>query len=150
MSELRALVAAAGAGTRAGLSYPKTLHPVLGRPILLRLLDLLRPFDPKPVVVVSPDGRAPIEAALRAEGADAELIEQARPTGMGDAILLFRNASGSAQTEELLVVWGDIPLLEAATLEGLIAAHRAGRNDFTFATRRVDEAYTIVERDASG
>lgn len=150
MPELRALIAAAGSGSRAGLPYPKTLHPVLGRPILLRLLDLLRPLDPRPVVIVSPSGRPEIERCLAAEGAEAELIEQPRATGMGDAILLFRHAAGAAETEQLLVVWGDIPLLEAATVEGLLAAHRLHGNDFSFATRHVDDAYTIVERDPEG
>ncbi|HEY0312453.1 MAG TPA: NTP transferase domain-containing protein [Allosphingosinicella sp.] len=150
MPELRALIAAAGTGSRAGLPYPKTLHPVLGRPILLRLLDLLRPLDPNPVVIVSPLGAAPIRATLGADGATAELIEQSRPTGMGDAILLFRQAQGAAETEHLLIVWGDIPLLERVTVEALVAAHRDHGNDFTFATRHVDEAYTIVERDAEG
>ncbi|MBV8686766.1 MAG: NTP transferase domain-containing protein [Alphaproteobacteria bacterium] len=150
MAELRALVAAAGSGTRAGLPYPKTLHPVLGRPILLRLLDLLRPLDPRPAVIVSPSGRQEVERCLAEAGAAAELIEQPAPTGMGDAILRFRDAQGAAETEHLLVVWGDIPLLEPATIEGLRAAHFAGGNDFSFATRRVEEAYTIVERDASG
>jgi len=150
MPELRALIAAAGTGSRAGLPYPKTLHPVLGRPILLRLLDLLRPLDPNPVVIVSPSGAAPVREALGADGAAAELIEQSRPTGMGDAILLFRQAQAAAETEHLLIVWGDIPLLEPSTIEALVKAHCDHGNDFTFATRHVKEAYTIVERDALG
>jgi bifunctional N-acetylglucosamine-1-phosphate-uridyltransferase/glucosamine-1-phosphate-acetyltransferase GlmU-like protein len=145
MAELRVLIAAAGSGSRAGLPYPKTLHPVLGRPILLRLLDLLRPLDPRPAVIVSPAGRAPIEQCLADAGAEAELIEQPAPTGMGDAILCFKG-----EAEHLLVAWGDIPLLEPATVEGLRAAHFAHGNDFTFATRRVEAAYTVVERDEAG
>lgn len=150
MAELRVLIAAAGSGSRAGLPYPKTLHPVLGRPILLRLLDLLRPLDPRPVVIVSPAGRPLVEERLAAAGADAELIEQPSATGMGDAILLFREADGAAEAGHLLVVWGDIPLLERATVEGLLATHLADGNDLSFATRQVEEAYTIVERDSAG
>jgi bifunctional UDP-N-acetylglucosamine pyrophosphorylase/glucosamine-1-phosphate N-acetyltransferase len=150
MPELRVLIAAAGGGSRAGLPYPKTLHPVLGRPILLRLLDLMRPIDPRPVVIVSPTGRLEIAHCLADAGADAELIEQPSPTGMGDAILLFGAAEGADETEHLLVVWGDIPLLEQATVEGLLRAHISHGNDFSFATRHVDEAYTIVERDPDG
>jgi bifunctional N-acetylglucosamine-1-phosphate-uridyltransferase/glucosamine-1-phosphate-acetyltransferase GlmU-like protein len=150
MAELRVLIAAAGSGSRAGLPYPKTLHPVLGRPILLRLLDLLRPLDPCPVVVVSPSGRRQIEQALAGAGAQAELVEQVKPTGMGDAILLFREAEAAAATAQLLVVWGDIPLLEQATVDGLLRAHLSHGNDFSFASRHVSEAYTIVGRDADG
>lgn len=60
MDRIRVLVAAAGRGTRAGLPYPKTLYPVQGRPILLRILDLLSPYDDCPTVVVSPEGMQPI------------------------------------------------------------------------------------------
>jgi bifunctional UDP-N-acetylglucosamine pyrophosphorylase/glucosamine-1-phosphate N-acetyltransferase len=150
MPRLRALVAAAGSGTRAGLPYPKTLHPVLGRPILLRLLDLLRPYDPKPVVIVSPAGRPQVESCLRESGAAAELVEQSEPTGMGDAVLLFKAARGQAEAEHLLLVWGDIPLLDAATVRGLLDSHFERDADFSFATRQVEQAYTSVERGADG
>src|SRR4051812_16297636 len=83
MAEIRALIAAAGNGSRAGLAYPKTLHPVLGRPILLRLIETLAPIDPHPVVVVSPSGREPIAECLEAAGVAADLIIQEKPTGMG-------------------------------------------------------------------
>jgi bifunctional UDP-N-acetylglucosamine pyrophosphorylase/glucosamine-1-phosphate N-acetyltransferase len=150
MAELRVLIAAAGAGTRAGLPYPKTLHPVRGRPILVRLLDLFKSLDPRPIIVVSPEGRQPIERCLAAEGLEADLVEQPRPTGMGDAILLFREAPGADEAEHVLVVWGDIPLIQPATVDAMCRSHLDGGNDFTFVTRHVDEAYTIVTRDSGG
>lgn len=150
MAELRVLIAAAGAGTRAGLPYPKTLHPVRGRPILFRLLDLVRPLDPRPVVIVSPEGRQPIERCLAEHGLEADLVEQPLPTGMGDAILRFREAPGAAEAEHVLAVWGDIPLIQPATVERMCKAHFAAGNDFTFVTRLVDEAYTVVTRDSAG
>jgi bifunctional N-acetylglucosamine-1-phosphate-uridyltransferase/glucosamine-1-phosphate-acetyltransferase GlmU-like protein len=150
MAELRALIAAAGTGSRAGLPYPKTLHPVLGKPILVRLIETLRPIDPAPTVIVSPAGRPDVESCLAKHGLTAFLIEQPAPTGMGDAVVRFRDAPAFEAAEHVLLVWGDIPLLEAATVEALVAAHLAHGNDFTFATRFVDQAYTIVERDEDG
>ena len=150
MTEVRALIAAAGSATRAGLPYPKTLHPVRGRPILLRLIDRLAPTDPHPTVIVSPAGRAPIATCLAEAGVTADLVEQAQPTGMGDAILAFRAAPAFARAEHVLLVWGDIPLLGQATIDALVRAHLAGGNDLTLASRVVDEAYTRVERDAAG
>ncbi|MFL6721069.1 MAG: NTP transferase domain-containing protein [Sphingomonas sp.] len=147
---MRVLIAAAGSGSRSGLPYPKTLHPVLGRPILVRLIELLRDYDRVPVVIVSPPGREPIGSCLADHGLAAELIDQPNPSGMGDAILCFRQSSGWKETEHVLAVWGDIPLLEPKTVADLVRAHFASDNDFTFATRRVDAAYTIVERDAQG
>lgn len=150
MPELRVLIAAAGSGTRAGLAYPKTLHPVQGRPILVRLIELLREYDPVPAVVVSPSGRHEIEQCLEHHGLTAELVVQDAPTGMGDAILCFRKADGWQQTQDVMAVWGDIPLLQPETVAAMVAAHRKRRNDFTFVSRRVDAAYTVVRRDESG
>lgn len=149
MAEMRVLIAAAGTGSRAGLSYPKTLHPVLGKPILLRLVDVMRPYDPTPVVIVSPGGRTPIEQCLADHGYHAEIVEQAEATGMGDAILRFQASSSWGTTKHLFTVWGDIPLLQPETVAALHAAHFASENDFSFVTKVVEEAYTVVERDSA-
>src|SRR4051794_27065128 len=85
MPELAVLIAAAGRGTRAGLPYPKTLYPVQGVPILVRLLRLMAPFDRQPTVIVSPSGKEPIAACLVTHGLTAHLVEQPAPSGMGDA-----------------------------------------------------------------
>jgi len=150
MAESKVLIAAAGAGSRAGLPYPKCLHPVLGRPILLRLFDLLTPIDPRPTVIVSPSGRGEIQRCLAGAGFDADLVEQPQPTGMGDAVLCFRQAPRFAETEHLLLVWGDLPSIQPETVAALSHQHFAAGNDFTFVSRYVDEAYTIVERMADG
>ena len=150
MTSIRALIAAAGSGSRAGLPYPKTLHDVRGRPILLRLVDRLVSVDPHPTVIVSPSGRAPIAACMSDAGIAADLVVQAEPTGMGDAILTFRDAPAYRDAEHVLLVWGDIPLLGQATVDALVRAHLAHGNDLTIASRVVDEAYTRVERDAAG
>ena len=150
MPDIKVLIAAAGAGTRAGLPYPKTLHPVLDRPILVRLMETLQPVDPRPTIIVSPAGREAVAGALAEHGLHADLVEQAKPSGMGDAILCFRDAPAASAAEHLLVVWGDIPLLQPKTVDAVCRAHLAHDNDFTFATRRVDQAYTVVSRNADG
>src|SRR3954454_23513488 len=130
MADVRALIAAAGTGSRAGLPYPKTLHPVLGKPILVRLLETLRPIDAEPTVIVSPAGRNEVARCLAEHDAAANLVEQPAPTGMGDAVLCFRDAPAFAAAEHVLLVWGDIPLLEPGTVEALLDAHLAHGNDF--------------------
>lgn len=150
MPEIRVLIAAAGAGKRAGLSYPKTLYPVRCRPILLHLFDRLTRYDPRPTVVVSPSGREPVLECLERAGFAADLIVQDQPRGMGDAVRQFEKAPARASAEHLLLAWGDIPCLQPQTISAMVDAHLAHHNDFTFATAVVDEAYTIVERDAAG
>jgi bifunctional N-acetylglucosamine-1-phosphate-uridyltransferase/glucosamine-1-phosphate-acetyltransferase GlmU-like protein len=111
---------------------------------------LLASYDPKPVVVVSPAGRSAIAECLERYGLTAELVEQTSPTGMGDAVLCFEKARAPHQSAQLLTVWGDIPMLQQATVEKLVSRHLSERNDFTFATRIADDAYTIVDRDSLG
>ncbi|MFT4911786.1 MAG: bifunctional UDP-N-acetylglucosamine pyrophosphorylase/glucosamine-1-phosphate N-acetyltransferase [Brevundimonas sp.] len=149
MSRCKALVVAAGAGTRAGLPYPKTLHPVQGRPILLRILDLLAPYDPEPTVVVSPSGRPLIEACLSGAGRRANLIEQDEPRGMGDAVLRFDTAPGASEVDRLILIWGDLPFIQPETLAATVLAAEGGAT-LAFPTRCVDRAYTRVTRDPAG
>jgi bifunctional UDP-N-acetylglucosamine pyrophosphorylase/glucosamine-1-phosphate N-acetyltransferase len=147
LGELRALVAAAGRGTRSGLSYPKTLFPIRGKPILVRILQSLAPYDCFPTVVVSPEGEDVIGRAIADHGLDAHLVIQPVAKGMGDAVLQFARSPVYEGTETVLLVWGDIPFIQRDTVEAVLDAHEAHRSDFTFATRRVTAAYTRVERD---
>ena len=150
MDRIRALVAAAGAGKRAGLPYPKTLYPVRGRPILLRLFDRLLKFDPVPTVIVSPDGLEAVRACLAEAGFAADLLIQEQPTGMGDAVLEFERAAARPDADHLILVWGDLAGLRQETLDAMVDTHLRHGNDFTFVTAVVDEAYTIVERTQDG
>lgn len=150
MFDLRVLIAAAGRGTRAGLPYPKTLYPVHGVPILLRIAMLLAPYDASPTVVVSPSGEGLIRDCLAGAGVASHLVVQREPLGMGDAVLRFAESPAFSEAEHVLLVWGDIPLIQPETVAGMVRAHFDHGNDFTFVTRHVDSAYTVVARDAAG
>lgn len=150
MLKVCALVAAAGRGTRAGLPYPKTLFPIQGKPILIRIAELLAPYDRMPTIIVSPEGAGPVRECLDGAGLNAHLVEQTLPRGMGDAVLRFENSPAFDSAEHVLLVWGDIPFIQPETVAAVVLIHAAHNNDFTFATRHVDAAYTVVSRDFSG
>lgn len=150
MHELRALIAAGGRGTRAGLPYPKTLFPIHGKPILVRIAELLAPYDGDPTVIVSPDGERPVLDCLTEYRRSAHLVVQPEPHGMGDAVLRFAQSPAFTNAEHVLLLWGDIPLIQTATVAALVSAHFANDNDFTFATRLVESAYTVVSRSPAG
>ena len=150
MADLCALIAAAGRGTRAGLPYPKTLFPIQGKPILVRIAELLAPYDAKPTVIVSPDGEAPIRQCFEQYSMASHLVVQPEARGMGDAVLRLEQSLAFADTEHVLLIWGDVPFIQPATVASVVETHWAQGNDFTFATRLVDSAYTVVSRDASG
>ncbi len=150
MAELRVLIAAGGRGSRAGLPYPKTLYPFQGKPILVRIHELLAYLDPCPTVIVSPSGRTDVAECLARMGMAAHFVDQPEPRGMGDAVLQFRLSPAFASTSDVLLVWGDVPFIQPPTVAAVVEAHRQAGNDFTFATRRVDSAYTVVTRDDEG
>lgn len=150
MNEIRVLVAAAGRGTRSGLPYPKALFYLQGKPILVRILELLLPYDEHPSVVVSPGGEGAIQNCLVDAGRDAFLVVQPTPVGMGDAVLCFYASPAFASAEHILLVWGDIPFIQPETVAALVSVHLTNRNDFTFVTRMVECAYTMVSRSDSG
>lgn len=147
MPEIRALIAAAGKGTRAGLPYPKTLFPIRGIPILVRLVEVLSVYDRSPTVVVSPGGRPAISECLSSYGHNPNLVLQPHAFGMGDAVLRFEDSPVYKHADQVLLVWGDIPFIQPVTLTTLVQSHIERGNDFTFATRYVDAAYTLVSRD---
>lgn len=150
MGRLRALVAASGRGTRAGLPYPKTLFPIQGKPILVRIAELVAPFDNMPTITVSPEGAGPIRRCLSEHAIAAQIVIQDEPCGMGDAVLRFNQSSAFDDAEHVLLIWGDIPFIQPTTVAALVANHAAENNDFTFATRQTPLAYTVVSRDLTG
>src|SRR5271165_7064596 len=123
LGQTRVLVPAAGRGVRSGLSYPKTLFAVQGRPILLRILDILRPFDPKPTIVVSPNGLESIRACLENARVEADFVLQPEPKGMGDAVLRFAESPAFAEAAHVLLSWGDLPFLQPETVAAMVEAH---------------------------
>jgi bifunctional UDP-N-acetylglucosamine pyrophosphorylase/glucosamine-1-phosphate N-acetyltransferase len=147
---LKVVIAAAGAGRRAGLPYPKTLHPVEGVPILVRILRLVQPFDAEPSVVVSSAGREPIARSLAEHGLAATLVVQPEPSGMGDAVQCYLRSPAASDAEQVLLLWGDLPYLRAGTLATLVAEHARRGAVMSFPTCEVADPYTVVRRDAQG
>jgi bifunctional UDP-N-acetylglucosamine pyrophosphorylase/glucosamine-1-phosphate N-acetyltransferase len=150
VDSLHVLVAAAGRGSRAGLPYPKTLYPVEGVPILLRIMALVAPYDSVPTLIVSQQGKDQIYCAIESNSVNANLVVQPEPLGMGDAVLCFADSPAFSKAEHVLLIWGDIPFIQPETLAQMVTKHFSHSNDFTFVTRFVESAYTLVSRDSLG
>ncbi len=119
LARTRAIVLAAGLGTRMKSRLPKVLHPICGRPMIDYVLDAAEAASgSRPLVVWSP----PVAAVRDAVAERADTAEQAQPRGTGDALAaaLAVLAPDSAQ---LLVLSGDVPLLDVDLLDALLAAH---------------------------
>jgi bifunctional UDP-N-acetylglucosamine pyrophosphorylase/glucosamine-1-phosphate N-acetyltransferase len=147
-SRLRAVIPAAGKGTRSGLSYPKTLYKLDGIPILVRICRLMAPYDPQPIIIINPAFDALFTECLDEAGISATLVHQPEARGMGDALLVTDPLL--RPNDEIMLTWSDIPLISPLTVEQLVACHSAHRNNFSMVTRLGADCYTIVERDDQG
>lgn len=144
--ETAAVILAAGAGTRMKSDVPKVLHRVCGRPMLRFVLDVAKAAAPSRQVVVVGSGKDDVVAAFAKSG--AEFAEQKLQLGTGDALKAARERLADFRGT-LLVLSGDVPLVRAATLQALLDAHRAAKNDATVLTVRRDDpqGYGRILRD---
>jgi bifunctional UDP-N-acetylglucosamine pyrophosphorylase/glucosamine-1-phosphate N-acetyltransferase len=122
-SKLAIVVLAAGAGTRMKSALPKVLHGIGGRPMLGHVLDAARKLGASRVVVVRAAGAD--QVADLAKAWDAETIVQERQLGTGHGVLSTEDALKGFDGD-LLVLFGDSPLLTPATLGRLLARLHAG------------------------
>ncbi|MCC7167608.1 MAG: bifunctional UDP-N-acetylglucosamine diphosphorylase/glucosamine-1-phosphate N-acetyltransferase GlmU [Rhodospirillales bacterium] len=116
---LAVVVLAAGLGTRMKSDRPKVMHPLAGRPRLAQVLETAGALAPERIVVVTGPGMASVEALA----APHMVAIQAERLGTAHAVLQAKPAlEGFAG--DVLVLYGDTPLLTATTLEKLVAARR--------------------------
>ena len=119
------IVLAAGEGTRMRSAVPKVLHPVAGQSLLAHVLRAAPAGkDASLAVVIGPDHRAVADEARRARP-DAFTFVQRERLGTAHAVLAAREAIARG-ADDLLVVFGDTPLISAATFERMRAPLQNG------------------------
>jgi bifunctional UDP-N-acetylglucosamine pyrophosphorylase/glucosamine-1-phosphate N-acetyltransferase len=127
--KLAVVVLAAGQGTRFKSTRPKVLHEVAGRSMLDHVLDAAATLAPERIVVVLGPDMAAVAEAVRARGGNLHIAIQERRLGTGDAVAGARPAlEGYLDPDDsgdILVAFGDTPLLTAETLQAMAAARRA-------------------------
>jgi bifunctional UDP-N-acetylglucosamine pyrophosphorylase/glucosamine-1-phosphate N-acetyltransferase len=111
------VILAAGQGTRMRSDTHKVLHPIASRPLLLHLLDRVDGIGAKRRVVVVGKGRDQVEVAMN--GRDVTVAHQAEQKGTGHAVLQAGPALDGYRGA-VLVLYGDTPFVEAATLERML------------------------------
>jgi bifunctional UDP-N-acetylglucosamine pyrophosphorylase/glucosamine-1-phosphate N-acetyltransferase len=115
------IVLAAGEGTRMRSSLPKVLHPVAGSSLLAHVLRAAPRGDGDALaVVVGPDHHAVVDEVKRIRS-DATTFVQRERKGTAHAVLAAREAIVKG-ADDLLIVFGDTPLVTAATFDRLRAA----------------------------
>ncbi len=117
---VRAIVLAAGAGTRMKSQLPKVLHEIAGRPLVGWVLAALDKVGPTDITVVVGTGADQVRAVLP-EGLRTVLQEE--QLGTGHAARVALDALQPDPDDAVLVLPGDTPLLTADTMAELLAVH---------------------------
>ena len=127
------VILAAGAGKRMRSALPKVLHPLAGRALLSHVIDTARSLAPQRIVVVIGHGADAVRAGVAA--ADIEFVVQDLQLGTGHAV---QQAMPLLDPKlPTLVLYGDVPLTRASTLQRLIAT--AGATHYGVLTVALDD-----------
>lgn len=133
---VRAVVLAAGKGTRMHSEQPKVLHTVAGIPLVSWVVASVEAAGVDEVLVVIGHGADGVGAVLP-DGVDTVIQEEQLGTGHAARVAL-ETYPGPAD-ETILVVPGDSPLLTPATVRRLLEAHEASGAVCTLLTARLDD-----------
>src|SRR3954469_263284 len=123
---LAIVILAAGQGTRMKSATPKLLHPLGGLPIIAHVLATAKELDAAHVVSVVRHERDRLVDVISVDMPESVIVDQDEIAGTGRAVDLAVAALPADFSGDVLVVNGDVPLLDAETLRELIARHRAG------------------------
>lgn len=143
---LNVVVLAAGKGTRMRSDLPKVLHPLAGKPLLGHVIDTARALGAAKICVVYGHGGDLLPRTLAA--ADLAWALQEPQLGTGHAVLqALPGLHDAVQPAPTLILYGDVPLIRAATLKRLIEA--AGDDKLALLTAHLDDpqGYGRIVRD---
>jgi len=130
---LTIVILAAGQGKRMRSDLPKVLQPLAGRPLLEHVLECSRALGGDDICVVYGHGAEKVQAAFEGQGLRWAL--QAEQNGTGHAVM--QAMPDTPDDNQVLILFGDVPLLLPETLERLSAATPA--DDMAILTVDMDD-----------
>ena len=139
MSELHIVILAAGKGTRMKSELPKVLHPIAGQPLIDRVLDTAQALNPSTMTLVVGHSADKVRTHLAGRPGLAFAAQEPQ-LGTGHALLqtepILRGRSGI-----VILLSGDVPLLRADSLQGLVETHKAAGAAATVLTAKLERPY---------
>jgi bifunctional UDP-N-acetylglucosamine pyrophosphorylase / glucosamine-1-phosphate N-acetyltransferase len=145
------VVLAAGEGKRMRSSRSKLLHEIGGRSMLGYAVDAANELQPEHVVVVVGHLREQVEAHLAEIAPHVTTVVQTEQRGTGHAVQVALDALPELDGD-VLVTYGDVPMLTTETLAALVADHRGAGTAVTVLTARVADptGYGRIVRGPGG
>jgi bifunctional UDP-N-acetylglucosamine pyrophosphorylase/glucosamine-1-phosphate N-acetyltransferase len=139
------VILAAGQGTRMRSALPKVLHPIAGKSMLAHVIDTARQLKPQGIHVVIGHGAERVNEQLAA--GDLNFVLQTEQLGTGHAVA---QALPALTAERVLILYGDVPLIETATLERLLQLVSEQQLGLLTVNLNDPTGYGRIVRDRSG
>jgi len=140
------LVLAAGKGTRMRSDLPKVLHPVGGKALVQHVVDTARQVGGEQILIIVGHGAEKVEEHMAAP--DVKFALQAQQLGTGHAVQQALPHLRNDAT--VLILYGDVPLTRAETLQKLIAQVSDTQMGLLTVNMQDPTGYGRIVRDASG
>ncbi len=143
---MRVVVLAAGLGKRMNSKYPKVAHKLFGKELVNWVLDVAKKVGDKVAVVLG--HKAEIVKKVLPE--DVKVFYQKEQLGTGHAVMCARDFIDP--NDDLLILYGDVPLISEKTINSLIGVHKNEGADVTVLTAFLDDptGYGRIVRDGNG
>ena len=141
------VILAAGMGKRMNSDLPKVLHPLAGKSLLGHVVDTARTLDPQRLVVVYGHGGEQVQAAFAGQ-TDVQWALQSPQLGTGHAVA--QAVPMLVDDVPTLILYGEVPLVSAATLKRLAEAAKDGKLALLSQHVADPTGYGRVVRDAAG
>lgn len=129
--KLAVVILAAGQGTRMKSSLPKVLHRIGGRSLIAHVLDTAAGLQPETVVAVVRHDRERVAQAILDHAPTTLIVDQDEIPGTGRAVEQAVAALPSDFDGSVVVLSGDVPLIDAPTLKRLVEGHVEGGRGMT-------------------
>lgn len=143
---LSIVILAAGKGSRMKSAMPKIMHKLAGTTLLEHVIGTAQGLLPKSLTVVCGNGAAQVLPLLAEKNIASVMQDQ--QLGTGHAVM--QAESHFADTEQVLVLYGDVPLTQQSTLDALV--HCGGVNSLRILTTQLADptGYGRIVRDDTG
>ncbi len=141
------VILAAGMGKRMNSDLPKVLHPLAGKSLLGHVVDTARTLEPQRLVVVYGHGGEQVQAAFAGQ-TDVQWALQSPQLGTGHAVA--QAVPMLVDDVPTLILYGDVPLVKASTLQRLAEAAKGGKLALLSQHVADPTGYGRVVRDAAG
>lgn len=148
MENLKAIVLAAGEGSRMKSKTPKVLHKILNKTMLAYVIDTARDSGAEEVCVVVGHKAEEVQAGAADSGVSFALQKEQK--GTGHAVMMAEDFIEDGK--DMLILYGDTPLITDEALTHLAEVHREEGNSVTVVSAILDDAagYGRIVRDSNG